>query len=233
MKSYGVAARAALALALFGCAGAKRSASTDAGGPEANHAGPRPIEGPLEALRAHRAGGLRGNAVDDNCNGVIDEGCEQRGGLVQFVIAWDKPGSDVDLRVVDPNGELVEVGRAAESGLLKERDCPGRSGECRGKNLENVFLEGNEPLRGSYRVKIRLESLGGETPPISVRFGAQARTKDVCGRPHARSAGGGAGLRPATLTRGALNPGGGEIDLRGCARTPNAMVDVVPGSVAS
>jgi hypothetical protein len=173
-KRVGVAA--CLALALFGCAGAKRTASTDADGIETTHAGPRSFQGPLTAC-APTGPETCENAVDDNCNGVIDEGCEQRGGLVQFMIAWDKPASDVDLRVVDPNGELVEVGRPAESGLLKERDCPGRSGECRGKNLENVFLEGNEPLRGSYRVKIRLESLGGETPPISVRFAARLGQK--------------------------------------------------------
>jgi hypothetical protein len=117
------------------------------------------------------------NALDDNCNGVIDEGCDERMGLVQFVIAWDKPGADVDLRVTDPNGELVEVGRPAESGLLKERDCPGRGGECRGKNTENVFLESGEPVRGTYVVKVRLESLGGETTPIPVRFGARLGPK--------------------------------------------------------
>ena len=117
------------------------------------------------------------NALDDNCNGVIDEGCDERIGLVQFVIAWDKPGADVDLRVTDPNGELVEVGRPAESGLLKERDCPGRGGECRGKNTENVFLESGEPTRGTYLVKIRLESLGGETTPVAVRLGARLGPK--------------------------------------------------------
>ncbi|HVJ20843.1 MAG TPA: hypothetical protein VM686_35780 [Polyangiaceae bacterium] len=117
------------------------------------------------------------NALDDNCNGVIDEGCDERLGLVQFVIAWDKPGADIDLRVTDPNGELVEVGRPAESGLLKERDCPGRGGECRGKNTENVFLESGEPTRGTYSIKVRLESLGGETTPIPVRFGARLGPK--------------------------------------------------------
>jgi hypothetical protein len=117
------------------------------------------------------------NALDDNCNGVIDEGCDERIGLVQFVIAWDKPGADIDLRVTDPNGELVEVGRPTESGLLKERDCPGRGGECRGKNTENVFLESGEPLRGTYSIKVRLESLGGETTPIPVRFGARLGPK--------------------------------------------------------
>lgn len=173
MREVGVAV--ALALALFGCAGANGRASNDADAHDAL-AGPRSIEGPLSAC-VPTGPEICENAVDDNCNGLIDEGCEQRSGLVQFVIAWDKPGADVDLRVVDPNGELVEVGRVAESGLLKERDCPGRNNECRGKNLENVYLEGNEPLRGTYRVKIRLESLGGETPPILVRFGARLGQK--------------------------------------------------------
>jgi hypothetical protein len=71
----------------------------------------------------------------------------------------------------------VEVGRPAESGLLKERDCPGRGNECRGKNSENVFLESGEPLRGVYTVKVRLESLGGETTPVAVRFGARLGPK--------------------------------------------------------
>jgi hypothetical protein len=117
------------------------------------------------------------NATDDNCNGIIDEGCGLRTGLVQFAIAWDEPKADVDLRVFDPNGELVEVGRPARSGLVKERDCPGRNNECRGQNLENVYLSDGDPLRGEYRIRIRLEALGGENPPIRVAFGARVGPK--------------------------------------------------------
>ena len=117
------------------------------------------------------------NATDDNCNGIIDEGCGLRTGLVQFAIAWDEPKADVDLRVFDPSGELVEVGRPARSGLVKERDCPGRNNECRGQNLENVYLGDGDPLRGEYRVRIRLEALGGENPPIRVAFGARVGPK--------------------------------------------------------
>ena len=117
------------------------------------------------------------NATDDNCNGIIDEGCGLRTGLVQFAIAWDEPKADVDLRVFDPSGELVEVGRPARSGLVKERDCPGRNNECRGQNLENVYLSDGDPLRGEYRVRIRLEALGGENPPIRVAFGARVGPK--------------------------------------------------------
>jgi len=117
------------------------------------------------------------NATDDNCNGIIDEGRGLHTGLVQFAIAWDEPRADVDLRLFDPSGELIEVGRTAHSGLVKERDCPGRNSECHGQNLENVYLSDGEPLRGDYRVRIRLEALGGENPPIHVAFGARVGPK--------------------------------------------------------
>jgi tRNA (guanosine-2'-O-)-methyltransferase len=115
------------------------------------------------------------DATDDNCNGVIDEGCGVETGAVQFAIAWEPAGVDVDLLVTDPGGELAEVGRPLASGLVKQRDCPGRGGECRGQNFENVYLDAGaaEVMRGSYRVRVVLESLGGEGPPVKVRFGAR------------------------------------------------------------
>jgi tRNA (guanosine-2'-O-)-methyltransferase len=113
------------------------------------------------------------NAVDDNQNGLIDEGCGLPLGLVQFLAGWSAAKADVDLRVVDPNGELIEVGRVARSGLTKDRDCPGRGSECQGQNLENVYLAEGEPVKGEYRLRLRLESLGGESPPIRVRVGAR------------------------------------------------------------
>jgi tRNA (guanosine-2'-O-)-methyltransferase len=117
------------------------------------------------------------NAIDDNCNGIVDEGCGVNTGLLQFVAAWDKPSADVDLDVTDPNGELAEVERASESGLVKENDCPGQNNECHGQNLENVFLEGNNVTRGAYRVRIRLEQLGSEDPPVEVTLGARVGPK--------------------------------------------------------
>jgi tRNA (guanosine-2'-O-)-methyltransferase len=113
------------------------------------------------------------NAVDDNQNGLIDEGCGLSMGLVQFMAGWSAAKADVDLRVVDPNGDLIEVGRVARSGLTKDRDCPGRGSECQGKNLENVYLAEGEPVSGEYRLRLRLESLGGETPPIRVTVGTR------------------------------------------------------------
>ena len=116
---------------------------------------------------------LCGNALDDNGNGLADEGCGTTTSAVSFLVAWDEPTADVDLRVVDPNGELVEVGRPSESGLVRERDCPGRDGECRGKNLESVYQEQGEPALGKYVAKILLVSLGGAEPPVVVHFSAR------------------------------------------------------------
>jgi hypothetical protein len=114
------------------------------------------------------------NALDDNCNGALEEGCGVPAGVVQFVIGWDALRADVDLNVTDPNGELIEAGRVVRSGLIKTRDCPGRRQECSGVNLENVFLEGNKaPTRGTYRVSVALESLGGEQPPIWVNLSSR------------------------------------------------------------
>jgi tRNA (guanosine-2'-O-)-methyltransferase len=117
------------------------------------------------------------DATDDNCNGIIDEGCGIETGAVQFAIAWEAPAVDVDLLVTDPTGELAEVGRPLSSGLVKQRDCPGRNGECRGQNLENVYLDAAEAPRGTYKVRIVLENLAGENPPVKVHFGARVGSR--------------------------------------------------------
>jgi hypothetical protein len=117
------------------------------------------------------------DARDDDCNGLIDEGCGVPTGLVQFIIAWDAPTADVDLLVTDPKGELVEVGRPSASGLVKDRDCPGRRQECRGQNYENVYLDREEARRGAYRVRVRLERLEDDDVPIRVTLGARIGPK--------------------------------------------------------
>ncbi|MBN2193787.1 MAG: hypothetical protein JW751_13305 [Polyangiaceae bacterium] len=117
------------------------------------------------------------DAHDDNCNGLIDEGCGLPTGLVQFVVAWNEPLVDVDLLVTGPDGELAEVGRATSIGLVKERDCPGSEGDCANQNLENVFLEEGDAPRGTYQVRVRLQRLGSASPPIDVTFGARLGPK--------------------------------------------------------
>jgi hypothetical protein len=118
-----------------------------------------------------------GNAWDDNCNGLFDEGCGLQTGLAQFLIAWDSPGADVDLDVIDPQGQLAQAGQTSQAGLIKERDCPGRNDDCKGARLENVYLEaGRSLVPGTYVVRVRLITLPDRDQParvtLSVRLGA-------------------------------------------------------------
>lgn len=116
------------------------------------------------------------DARDNNCNGVIDEGCGLHTGILQFVIAWDAADADVDLNVHDPSDEIARLGEATAGGLIKDRDCP-RSGECQGQNIENVYLAEGEPQHGHYKVVVRLEKVNSATPPIRVRMGVRIGPK--------------------------------------------------------
>jgi hypothetical protein len=113
------------------------------------------------------------DARDDNCNGVIDEGCGLHTGILQFTLAWEAAEADVDLNVYDPGGELSRVGEPTPSGLVKDRDCPQSDGQCQGQNVENVYLSEGDPKRGRYRVVIRLDKLNGAVAPVRVRLGAR------------------------------------------------------------
>lgn len=113
------------------------------------------------------------DARDDNCNGVIDEGCGVQTGVLQFTIAWSEAAADVDLEVTDPDGELATTEGPTRTGLVKDRDCPRAGADCQGQNVENVFLGEGQPARGRYRVVVRLDALGGARPPIEVQLGAR------------------------------------------------------------
>lgn len=113
------------------------------------------------------------DAVDNNCNGVIDEGCGLHTGILQFVIAWDAPEADVNLEVTDASGEVAQTAEATTGGLYKDRDCPRDGSQCYGQNVENVYLVGGEPAKGRYRALVRLDKLGGAAAPVRVRFGVR------------------------------------------------------------
>lgn len=112
------------------------------------------------------------NATDDNCNGVIEEGCGVASGLVHFAVAWGDSPADLDLAVIAPAGDRVsEANRTSSSGLRLDRDCPRDA--CLGQNAENITLEGLDPPRGAYLVEIKLSDLHGATSPVRARFGAR------------------------------------------------------------
>jgi tRNA (guanosine-2'-O-)-methyltransferase len=122
------------------------------------------------------------NAVDDNCNGVIDEGCGSRTGPLQFEIAWDAAEADVNLSVTTPEGDTVpsRETKAVPNGFRMDRDCPGKEG-CGGQNVDNIYFDSAEgpPPRGHYVVTITLVELHGASPPIRVRFGGRLGTRSV------------------------------------------------------
>lgn len=118
------------------------------------------------------------DAIDNNCNGMIEEGCGVNAGLVQVAAAWREEEADVDLLVTDPGGDLVKPGSVSGAGLAKDRDCPGNDRRCRGQNMENVFLEPEaEPLKGLYKATVKLEKTNGARVPIKVRIGARVGPK--------------------------------------------------------
>ena len=113
------------------------------------------------------------DAVDDNCNGVIDEGCGIGTGLLQFTLAWGDSPADVDLVLVEPKGSKVfEGNRSSRTGFRLDRDCPGEDG-CHGQNIENIFFEGGEPPKGKYSLEVKLSELRGAETPVKVRLGAR------------------------------------------------------------
>ena len=113
------------------------------------------------------------NAIDDNCNGVIDEGCGVATGVLSFSIAWGEATADVDLSVTDPTKATVSEGsKTAASGMRLDRDCPTKD-QCNGQNEETAYFEGPEPPRGKYLVEVKLSDPGGAPTPIRVRLSAR------------------------------------------------------------
>ena len=112
------------------------------------------------------------NATDDNCNGIIDEGCGSGTGVLQFMVAWGDSPADIDLSVVDPNGAKVQKSnRSVPSGLQLEKNCP--EDGCHGQNVENVFFDGNEPPKGRYLVEVKLVDPHGAELPVRAHLSAR------------------------------------------------------------
>jgi tRNA (guanosine-2'-O-)-methyltransferase len=116
------------------------------------------------------------DATDNNCNGVIDEGCGVETGPLQFTIAWPE-GADVDIDVTDPNMEKPNPEGRTEAGLAKGKDCGRPQSVCHGQNLENVYFAGDRPPPGHYKVEIKVAKPEDARFPVKVRFGGRIGVK--------------------------------------------------------
>jgi hypothetical protein len=113
------------------------------------------------------------NGIDDNCNGMIDEGFVGTGTL-QITLGWNT-GADMDLYVVDPSGtEISYSNTRSNTGGYLDRDARGAC--TNGQVVENVFWE-NAPPAGHYAVRVHYYSAcsaAGPTPfTVSVAFNGQ------------------------------------------------------------
>lgn len=172
------AARRALALSLvLGAAGAAPGCLEVPAGPAKGALDVRDLATSqgmkLETACTPSGAELCFDALDNNCNGVIDEGCGVHTGILQFTIAWPEPTADVDLNVSGPDGDVARYDEPTPAGILKDRDCPGAEDLCHRQNVENVFLASGAPKKGRYRVVVKLEDLRDATPPIRVRLSAR------------------------------------------------------------
>ncbi len=114
------------------------------------------------------------NGLDDNCDGVIDEGCGYNTGSIQITAAWNS-SSDIDLHVIDPMGEEVYYGhRNSRSGGVLDRDANAAC-SVSPPTVENVYW-GESPPQGNYRIRLVAYDMCGspQTPvTVSVAVGGQ------------------------------------------------------------
>jgi hypothetical protein len=113
------------------------------------------------------------NGIDDNCNGLIDEGFVGTGNL-QITLGWNTP-ADLDLYVDDPTGTTISYSNTqSPSGGFLDRDARGACTDS--QTGENVFWSGTPPA-GHYAIRVNYyspcESAGPTTFVLSVSYAGQ------------------------------------------------------------
>ena len=93
------------------------------------------------------------NAIDDNCDGQVDEDCGYGGGPLRIVAGWSTM-VDIDLYVTAPTGETMSFQNAASGSVVMDHN--GRGG-C-SPNIPNPMVENirwlDEVESGTYVVEL-------------------------------------------------------------------------------
>lgn len=96
------------------------------------------------------------NAIDDDCNGTIDDECGYEGGAIQITLGWNS-GADIDLYVTDPSGATLYYNEDHQRSPIGGHLDHDARGNCRREQknprIENVYWPA--PARaGKYRVEL-------------------------------------------------------------------------------
>jgi hypothetical protein len=115
------------------------------------------------------------NGIDDNCNGAIDEGCGYQTGQIQITAAWNTT-SDIDLHVIDPNGEEVYYGhRSSSSGGQLDHDANAAC-SVQPPTVENVYWNTPNPPRGTYQAVVQAYDMCGQgLTPVTLSISVGGR----------------------------------------------------------
>ena len=108
------------------------------------------------------------NAIDDDCDGMIDDGCGYGSGLMQVTASWDT-GADLDLYVTGPLGDTLSFQRpSTPSGARVDHSGRGQCSDLPNPQIENIRWVGRRPLDGIYQVEVHYwgECIGRGGPSI-------------------------------------------------------------------
>jgi len=94
------------------------------------------------------------NALDDDCDNVVDEGCGYAHGPMQITVAWNS-GADLDLYLTEPSGETVSPQelRTASGAHLDQAGRGACAPDLEVPRVENVYWE-QRPASGPYELEL-------------------------------------------------------------------------------
>ena len=118
------------------------------------------------------------NAIDDDCDGVIDDGCGYGTGFMQVTASWDT-GADIDLYVTGPLGDTLSFQRpSTPSGARVDHSGRGDCSSMPNPQIENIRWVGARPAGGIYEVEVHywgecITSGGPTNVNVSVAVGRE------------------------------------------------------------